>query len=120
VSRSKKSIWNQIKQTRRVWGRKRPGESGTEKDQESLEGRRPGESGTGRGKTSRIWNQKRADQESLQTEKTRRKGRLGESGTGRGKTSSVWNRKREGQESLEPEEGRPGEFGTEREETGKV
>jgi hypothetical protein len=52
------------KKTRRVWNRKRPGESGTkqirsvwdQKDQENLEleDGRPGESETGRGKTRRV------------------------------------------------------------------
>jgi hypothetical protein len=43
--------------TRRVWDRKRPGESGTEKDEEK--------------KTRRVWNRKRKDQVSLKPEEKR-------------------------------------------------
>jgi hypothetical protein len=53
------------KKTGGVWDRKRPGESGIKKDQESLEleERRPGESGIAREKTRKVWNRKREDQD---------------------------------------------------------
>jgi hypothetical protein len=81
----------------------RPGESRTEKDQESLESK----------KTRSVWYQKK------------KTNKLGESGTGRKKTGGenirrVWTRKRQHQESLEPEERTPGKFGTGRGETGKL
>jgi hypothetical protein len=81
--------------------RNRLGESGTENA-------RPGASRTQREQTRRVWNRKRADQESLEPKKSS----PGESGTGIGK--------REDQGSLEPEERRRGESGTGRKKKGKV
>jgi hypothetical protein len=101
-----KSVWNpkkenqeslKSKKTKRVWNRKRPGESGIkktwrvwdQKDQESLEPEegRPGESGT--------------EEERPGESSTERESRPGESGTGRGETRGVWNRKREDRGSVE-------------------
>jgi hypothetical protein len=92
--------------TRSVWNQKRPGVSGTEKDQASLEPN----------KTIRVWNRKMVDQESLEPVDGRRR----ESGIGRGNTRSVWNCKKANQESLEPEDRKLGQYGTGREKTRRV